>query len=52
MNLEEVIRILNNRLIFLDQQKTAAISMGDLDAVVRIDQEIYNTQQIIDKLQS
>lgn len=50
MTLNEIIHILENKLIFLDQQKTAFINFGDIQRVSEIELEINEIQIALQKL--
>lgn len=50
MSLAEILRILESRLITLNEAKKNAIATGDLDAVNRIDADILTTGASIEEL--
>lgn len=50
MTLEEIIRIVRNRLAFLQAQRTGAVATGDLDRVASLDADIYETQATLARL--
>lgn len=52
MNISEIIEILERRVANLDSVKTAAATLGDLDQIVKIEEEIAETLQTISKMRS
>ena len=52
MKLETLIQILENKILNLLTNKTLAENNGDVESVVKIEQEITETNLIIDKLKS
>jgi hypothetical protein len=52
MSLEEVLRILRNRLATLGLQRSHAASVGDLERVSAIDEDILSTEQTIARIES
>jgi hypothetical protein len=50
MKIEEVIFILENKVRTLEQQRSAAISAGDLASVIVIDTQITETKTTLDTL--
>ena len=51
MTVNEILRIMNNRVLTLNQAKTEASLSGDLDRLNQIENELLSTQMTIDKLQ-
>lgn len=51
MKIDELIKLLENKLAALELSKIAAISSGDLDAVLLIEQTVSDTTLILNKLQ-
>jgi hypothetical protein len=52
MTIDELIRLAQNRLSFLNQQKGDAVSRGDVAAILKAEDEISETQNTIELLQS
>jgi hypothetical protein len=52
MKIEEIIHILENKLSFLNIQKTISEAQGDLLLVEKISEEILNTELSLLKLKS
>lgn len=52
MTLNEVLNILNNRLIALNEARKAAYNNGDLDNVVKIDADLTTTVTTIENLKA
>lgn len=52
MTLNEVLNILNNRLIALNEARKTAYNNGDLDNVVKIDADLINTVSTIENLKA
>lgn len=52
MKLNELITLLANKLSYLNNAKSTAIVLGDVEAVLRIDNEIQETQATFLALQS
>jgi hypothetical protein len=52
MTIEEIIQILENRLVFLNSQKDIFVSQGDLSSIERLNQEILITELTLTKLQN
>jgi hypothetical protein len=50
MKIEEIIFILENRIKNLEQQKNAAVMVGDLEMVTAIDIQIVETQISLDSI--
>jgi hypothetical protein len=50
MKLDYLIHILNNKILSLQQQKHIAETNGNLEAVLKIDEEIQETQSTLTKL--
>jgi len=52
MKTEEVIKVLENKLATLEMNKIAATNTGELATIVKVEQEIIETKDVIEKLQS
>lgn len=52
MNIEELKTILNNKLTTLNNRKSAAVAIGDLYEVEKIEEEIIDVESILNKLNS
>lgn len=52
MTLNEIIHILENKLIYLDQQKTIFVNFGEIQRVSEIELEINEIQIALQKLKS
>lgn len=52
MKLEEMIRILENRILTLQQQKVMFENIGDLEKIFQTEQEIQDTIVSLNKLKS
>lgn len=52
MTISEVVRIISNRLMSLQSQRTQAVMLGDLQQVSTLDAEIEETQRTLNALQS
>jgi hypothetical protein len=50
MNLDQIIKIISNRLEFLRSQRTTAVSVGDLEQVVALDSEIAESTATLNRL--
>lgn len=50
MTIQEVLVIMQNRIIHLNEARKAAVNMGDLDGVVKIDTDLVTTQGSIEKI--
>lgn len=50
MKLDSLIQILENKILSLLTNKTLAENTGDIESLIRIEQEIIETNLIIDKL--
>ena len=49
MTLEEIVLVLERRLVTLAEHRTASASVGDLEAVVKIDAEIEQSKQTLER---
>ncbi len=52
MKVPELITLMANKLAYLNNAKSTAMASGDLEAVLRLDGEIQETQDTIAALQS
>jgi len=52
MTLEEIIKMTENRLTFLQQHRQYAFERGDVSGVSQLDQQILITQETLSQLQS
>ena len=52
MNLDQIIKIVSNRLEFLRAQRTTAVSIGDLERVAALDAEVAETQATLGRLKT
>ena len=52
MTIEQLIKLTENRLLYLQGARSAAWASGDADGVARLDSDIAQTQDTIAKLQS
>jgi hypothetical protein len=50
MTVDYLIHILENKILSLNQHKIAAENCGDIDTIIKIDQEIKDTENTIAKL--
>lgn len=50
MKIEEVKTLLQQKVIFLEQQYTAAQLRGDIEAVVRLEAEIAETKNTLNRM--
>ena len=50
MTLNEVLVIMNNRIITLNEARKAAVAAGDLEKVIQIDGDLMTTLTTIEKL--
>ena len=50
MNLEDIIKLLENRLTYHSQQRDAAFNRGDLKSMQLYDEDIASTQQTLDQI--
>jgi hypothetical protein len=50
MTIDQIIELLNRRLVNLSQLRTSAETMGELDRVLALDAEIAETQNTLDAL--
>ena len=51
MKLQELIVLLSNKLSSLNNAKSTAIASGDIESVIRLDDEIAETQVTLNTLQ-
>lgn len=52
MNINELIHILENKILFLEQQKSVFHINGDLQKILELEKEIAETQVALQKLKS
>jgi hypothetical protein len=52
MKMQELITLLANKLASLNNARSTAVSSGDVAAVLRLDDEIAETQDTLDRLQT
>jgi len=52
MKMQELVSLMANKLAYLNTAKSTAMASGDLEAVLRLDNEIIETQATIDALQT
>jgi hypothetical protein len=52
MTIQDLITLLSNKLSSLNNAKSNAIVSGDVEAVLRLDGEIAETQDTLNKLQA
>ncbi len=52
MKVAELVTLMANKLAHLNTAKSTAIASGDLDAILRLDSEISETQATLDALQT
>lgn len=52
MEVSELIKIVNNRLRFLEKRRDECFQAGDLDSIVSLDNEIEITQRTLNQLNS
>jgi hypothetical protein len=52
MKVPELIILMANKLAYLNNAKSTAIAAGDAEAVLRLDNEISETQDTLSKLQT
>ena len=52
MKIEDIIKILENKILYLQQQKIILSNTGDFEKLLSIDQEIDEILFIIQKLKS
>jgi hypothetical protein len=52
MTIDELIRLAQSRLSFLNQQKCDAVSRGDVAAILKAEDDIAETQNTLEMLQS
>lgn len=52
MTLNEVLVIMNNRLVTLNEARKAAVAAGDLEKVVQIDGDLITTVSSIEQLKN
>ena len=52
MNINDLIALLQNRLVFNKEQRKAAFSRGDAALVASLDADSANTQVTLDQLQT
>lgn len=50
MTLNEILSIMQNRIIALNEARRSAANSGDLDGVVKIDSELVTTHSSIEKI--
>ena len=52
MKMQELVSLMANKLAYLNTAKSTAMTSGDLEAVLRLDGEISETQATIDALKT
>ena len=52
MKMQELVTLMANKLAYLNTAKSTAIASGDLEAVLRLDGEISDTQATIEALRT
>jgi len=52
MKVAELVTLMANKLAYLNTAKSTAITSGDLDAILRLDSEISETQATLEALQT
>jgi hypothetical protein len=52
MKMQELVTLLSNKLASLNNAKSTAIANGDVEAVLRLDNEIAETQETLNQLQA
>lgn len=52
MTVSEIIHVLENRILFLEQQKNISVINGELDKILNFEQEINEIQIALQKLKS
>jgi len=52
MKVPELITLMANKLAYLNMARSTALASGDLEAVLRLDSEISETQDTLSKLQT
>jgi hypothetical protein len=52
MKMQELVTLMANKLAYLNNAKSTAMASGDLEAVLRLEGEISETQATIDALQT
>ena len=52
MKMQELVTLMANKLAYLNTAKSTATALGDVEAVLRLDSEISETQATIDALQT
>lgn len=50
MTIDEISKIVSNRLQFLKAQRTQAVAAGELEQVTKLDAQIAETQETLNKL--
>jgi len=50
MTLQEILTILENRIIVLTESRKNAVSSGDLPMVIKIDEDLINTLSSVDDI--
>ena len=51
MKMQELVTLMANKLAYLNTAKSTALASGDLEAVLRLDSEISETQVTLNTLQ-
>jgi hypothetical protein len=51
MKMQELVTLLSNKLSSLNNAKSTAVASGDVEAVIRLDVEIQETQVTLNTLQ-
>lgn len=52
MKMQELITLMANKLSYLNNAKSTAMASGDVEAVLRLDSEISETQTTLNSLQA
>lgn len=52
MKMQELVTLMANKLAYLNNAKSTAMASGDLEAVLRLESEIAETQSTLNSLQA
>ena len=50
MTITELITLMSNKISSLNNARSTAVAVGDIEAVMRIDDEVQETQTSLDRL--
>ncbi len=52
MKIDDLIILAENRLMALNNATASAVTIGDVEAITKLESEVFDTQQTLNKLRS